>query len=94
MNHFDVSSSLGCEENVLHNWLIVIEENYNAKNTYHTSTHAADVMQATAGFLERERLKQILDPLDEAVCLIAAAAHDVDHPGKSRLVQKSVALQS
>lgn len=83
MNHFDVCSSLGCEENVLHNWLIVIEENYNAKNTYHTSTHAADVMQATAGFLERERLKQILDPLDEAVCLIAAAAHDVDHPGKS-----------
>ena len=61
--------------------------NYNAKNSYHTSTHAADVMQATAGFLERERLKQILDPLDEAVCLIAAAAHDVDHPGKSRFVQ-------
>jgi high affinity cAMP-specific and IBMX-insensitive 3',5'-cyclic phosphodiesterase 8 len=87
MNHFDVSSSLGCDESVLHNWLVIIEMNYNAKNSYHTSTHAADVMQATAGFLERERLKQILDPLDEAVCLVAAAAHDVDHPGKSRLVQ-------
>ncbi|XP_021913481.1 high affinity cAMP-specific and IBMX-insensitive 3',5'-cyclic phosphodiesterase 8-like isoform X2 [Zootermopsis nevadensis] len=83
MNHFDVSSSLGCDENVLHNWLVIIEMNYNSKNSYHTSTHAADVMQATAGFLERERLKQILDPLDEAVCLVAAAAHDVDHPGKS-----------
>ena len=43
-------------------------------------------MQASAGFLERERLKQILDPIDVAICLIAAAAHDVDHPGKSRLV--------
>jgi hypothetical protein len=86
MNHFDVCSSLGCDESVLHNWLVIIEMNYNAKNSYHTSTHAADVMQATAGFLERERLKQILDPLDEAVCLIAAAAHDVDHPGKSRFV--------
>jgi len=83
MSHFDVCSSLGCDEIVLHNWLVIIEMNYNAKNSYHTSTHAADVMQATAGFLERERLKQILDPLDEAVCLIAAAAHDVDHPGKS-----------
>jgi len=87
MSHFDVCSSLGCDEIVLHNWLVIIEMNYNAKNSYHTSTHAADVMQATAGFLERERLKQILDPLDEAVCLIAAAAHDVDHPGKSRFVQ-------
>jgi len=87
MNHFDVCSSLGCDENVLYNWLVTIEMNYNAKNSYHTSTHAADVMQATAGFLERERLKQILDPLDEAVCLIAAAAHDVDHPGKSRFVE-------
>ncbi|XP_069672167.1 high affinity cAMP-specific and IBMX-insensitive 3',5'-cyclic phosphodiesterase 8B isoform X3 [Periplaneta americana] len=83
MNHFDVSSSLGCDESVLHNWLVIIEMNYNSKNSYHTSTHAADVMQATAGFLERERLKQILDPLDEAACLVAAAAHDVDHPGKS-----------
>jgi high affinity cAMP-specific and IBMX-insensitive 3',5'-cyclic phosphodiesterase 8 len=88
MNHFDVCSSLGCDESVLHNWLMIIEMNYNAKNSYHTSTHAADVMQATAGFLERERLKQILDPIDEAVCLIAAAAHDVDHPGKSRSVQR------
>ncbi|KAJ9576116.1 hypothetical protein L9F63_007003 [Diploptera punctata] len=83
MSHFDVSSSLGIEEMILYNWLTIIELNYNAKNSYHTSTHAADVMQATAGFLERERLKQILDPLDEAICLIAAAAHDVDHPGKS-----------
>ena len=84
MNHFDVSSSLGVDDSILHNWLTIIELNYNAKNSYHTSTHAADVMQATAGFLERERLKQILDPLDEAICLIAAAVHDVDHPGKSR----------
>lgn len=24
-----------------------------------------------------------MEPLDEAMCLLAAAAHDVDHPGKS-----------
>lgn len=28
-------------------------------------------------------MKNILDPIDEATSLIAAATHDVDHPGKS-----------
>lgn len=28
-------------------------------------------------------MKSIMEPLDEATSLIAAAAHDVDHPGKS-----------
>ncbi|XP_060519111.1 high affinity cAMP-specific and IBMX-insensitive 3',5'-cyclic phosphodiesterase 8 isoform X2 [Cylas formicarius] len=82
-NHFDVCSALNCDEKTLHNWLTVIEANYHIENSYHNSTHAADVMQATAGFLEKERVKAIMDPLDEATSLIAAAAHDVDHPGKS-----------
>lgn len=41
------------------------------------------IFQATAGFLEKERVKSIMEPLDEATSLIAAAAHDLDHPGKS-----------
>ena len=28
--------------------------------------------------------QEICDPVDEAICLIAAAIHDVDHPGKNR----------
>lgn len=28
-------------------------------------------------------MKSIMEPLDEATSLLAAAAHDVDHPGKS-----------
>lgn len=28
-------------------------------------------------------MKSIMEPLDEATSLIAAAAHDVDHPGRS-----------
>lgn len=35
------------------------------------------------GFLEKERMKSIMDPMDETTALIAAAAHDIDHPGKS-----------
>ncbi|XP_050294558.1 high affinity cAMP-specific and IBMX-insensitive 3',5'-cyclic phosphodiesterase 8 isoform X3 [Anthonomus grandis grandis] len=82
-NHFDVGGSLNCDERTLSNWLTVIEANYHSENWYHNSTHAADVMQATGGFLEKERMKSIMEPLDEATSLIAAAAHDLDHPGKS-----------
>ncbi|KAF5295191.1 hypothetical protein FQA39_LY13196 [Lamprigera yunnana] len=81
--HFDVSATLNCDEKTLFNWLTVIEMNYHIDNSYHNSTHAADVMQATAGFLEKDRLKAIMDPLDEATSLLAACAHDIDHPGKS-----------
>lgn len=28
-------------------------------------------------------LQDIFDPLDEAICLISAVVHDIDHPGKS-----------
>lgn len=40
-------------------------------------------MQATACFLQSERLRNLLDPLDQAICLIAAIIHDIDHPGRN-----------
>ncbi|XP_075215722.1 high affinity cAMP-specific and IBMX-insensitive 3',5'-cyclic phosphodiesterase 8-like isoform X3 [Lycorma delicatula] len=81
--HFDVHKTLSCDERTLYNWLTVIERNYRSSNSYHNSTHAADVLQATAAFLEREQLKKIMDNLDEACGLIAAVCHDIDHPGMS-----------
>ena len=81
---YHVPSRLGCDEKTLHNWLTVIEYNYHLNNSYHNSTHAADVLQATAKFMQSERLKMMLDPLDEVAALIAATAHDIDHPGQSR----------
>ncbi|XP_016362230.1 high affinity cAMP-specific and IBMX-insensitive 3',5'-cyclic phosphodiesterase 8A-like, partial [Sinocyclocheilus anshuiensis] len=61
----------------------IIETNYHFSNSYHNSTHAADVLHATAYFLRKERVKQSLDPIDEVAALIAAAVHDVDHPGRT-----------
>lgn len=81
---YHVPARLGCDEKTIHNWLTVIEYNYHLNNSYHNSTHAADVLQATAKFMQSDRLKMMLDPLDEVAALIAAAAHDIDHPGKSR----------
>ncbi|KAF7381372.1 hypothetical protein HZH66_013766 [Vespula vulgaris] len=83
MNMYDVPNKLDCDEKVIHNWLTLIEANYISTNSYHNSTHAADVMQAIARFMQSDRLKQILDPLDEVAALIAAATHDIDHPGRS-----------
>lgn len=81
---FDAPDTLCCDEQTLQNWLTLIEANYHAENSYHNSTHAADVLQATAYFLDRERIRQLVDPLDVVACLIAAVVHDVDHPGKNR----------
>ena len=60
----------------------MVESHYH-DNPYHNSTHAADVMQATACFLMSTRLNTLLDPLDQAMCLLAAIIHDIDHPGRN-----------
>jgi len=83
LTRFEVPRTLGIEESVLQNWLTLIEANYRSANTYHNSSHAADVMQATAYFLERENVRSLLDPVDEAICLLGAIIHDVDHPGRN-----------
>ncbi|KAK9299102.1 hypothetical protein QLX08_007727 [Tetragonisca angustula] len=83
MNVYRVPARLGCDEKIIQKWLTIIEMNYKARNSYHNSTHAADVLQATARFMQSERLKLILEPLDEVAALVAAAAHDIDHPGRS-----------
>ncbi|XP_023245667.1 high affinity cAMP-specific and IBMX-insensitive 3',5'-cyclic phosphodiesterase 8-like [Copidosoma floridanum] len=83
MSQFKVAERLECDERVLQNWLTIVEANYNSQVSYHNSTHATDVLQAIARFMRSERLRAILDPLDEVAALLAAAAHDIGHPGKS-----------
>lgn len=94
MTRFEVPRTLNCDEATLQNWLTVIEANYHSSNTYHNSTHAADVLQSTAYFLQRNRIKALLDPLDSTACLIAAAIHDVDHPGKTRYTFHHVEIRN
>ncbi|KAM9138902.1 high affinity cAMP-specific and IBMX-insensitive 3',5'-cyclic phosphodiesterase 8B isoform 8-T8 [Pangshura tecta] len=80
---FGVCEFLNCSEATLRAWFQVIEANYHSTNSYHNSTHAADVLHATAFFLGKERVKGNLDRLDEVAALIAATVHDVDHPGRT-----------
>ncbi|XP_030209711.1 high affinity cAMP-specific and IBMX-insensitive 3',5'-cyclic phosphodiesterase 8B isoform X2 [Gadus morhua] len=78
-----VCEFLNCSEATLRSWLQVMEASYHASNSYHNSTHAADVLHATAYFLRKERVKGILDQLDVVAALVAATVHDVDHPGRT-----------
>lgn len=54
---FGVCEFLNCSEATLRAWFQVIEANYHSSNSYHNSTHAADVLHATAFFLGKERVK-------------------------------------
>ncbi|KAM9841512.1 high affinity cAMP-specific and IBMX-insensitive 3',5'-cyclic phosphodiesterase 8B isoform 2-T2 [Aulostomus maculatus] len=80
---FGVCEFLNCSEASLRSWLQLMETSYHSSNSYHNSTHAADVLHATAYFLRKERVKSSLDQLDEVAALIAATVHDVDHPGRT-----------
>lgn len=84
LRRFDVFATFNIDENTFKGWLAVIEAHYHAQNSYHNSTHAADVMQATGAFLNQLTAKDmVMERMDEATALIAAAAHDIDHPGRS-----------
>lgn len=61
MNRFSVCEFLKCDETVLVNWLTLIESNYKSTNSYHNSTHASDVLHATAYFLSADKLTVILN---------------------------------
>ncbi|XP_041464476.1 high affinity cAMP-specific and IBMX-insensitive 3',5'-cyclic phosphodiesterase 8B-like isoform X2 [Lytechinus variegatus] len=82
-SRFGVCNFLGISETVLRNWLQVIESNYHSSNPYHNSSHAADVLQATAYFLGKDKMQSCFETADHVAALIAAAVHDVDHPGKT-----------
>nr|XP_015802579.2 cAMP-specific 3',5'-cyclic phosphodiesterase 7B isoform X1 [Nothobranchius furzeri] len=65
----------------LHRFLGMVQDDYHSNNPYHNAVHAADVTQAMYCYMKEPRLAEQLTPLDGFLGLMAAAAHDVDHPG-------------
>lgn len=59
----------------------LIEEGYHSTNPYHNSIHATDVTQAMHCFLQEEKIRQHVTPVEIMAALIGAVAHDLDHPG-------------
>ena len=54
---FGVMEFLRVSEQTVSGWLATIEANYRHTNSYHNSTHAADVLHASAYFLQKDKLK-------------------------------------
>uniref|UniRef100_A0A0N5C8I2 Phosphodiesterase n=1 Tax=Strongyloides papillosus TaxID=174720 RepID=A0A0N5C8I2_STREA len=77
-----VHEHLNCSRDIIGRWFQVIESHYHNDNTYHNATHAADVLQATSVFLESEVVAENVVDTHAIAALIAAAIHDLDHPGR------------
>ncbi|PAA63111.1 hypothetical protein BOX15_Mlig000151g1 [Macrostomum lignano] len=83
LQRFNVCQFLQCSEDTMLNWLQVMQDHYHSDNCYHNATHGADVMQSSAYFLQRDRIKSVFDEMDEVASLLGALVHDLDHPGRT-----------
>ncbi|VDK88777.1 unnamed protein product, partial [Onchocerca ochengi] len=80
-----IHETLKCSKDLITRWFDTIEAHYNAINPYHNATHAADVLQATSFFLDCPTVAHHVQEVHATAALIAAAVHDLDHPGKYRI---------
>ena len=72
----------GIDAVLLSNFIREVERGYFA-NPYHSSTHAADVLQHSYHMLTQTHLGLQLSDLDIFLLLVAACLHDYGHPGVS-----------
>ena len=63
-----------------------VEAAYAAPNPYHNATHAADVTQGLATMLAGNAVTAQLTDLELLALVLAAAVHDVGHPGMARII--------
>ncbi|ESN96772.1 hypothetical protein HELRODRAFT_107672 [Helobdella robusta] len=73
--------ALNISSTLLHNFINSVEQNYNRKNPYHNNIHAADVLQTIYFLTQTPSIKDSLTDMDLIATFVAAAIHDVDHPG-------------
>lgn len=59
----------------------LFEQGYHDTNPYHNSVHAADVTQAMHCFIQEKKIGPFLTPMETMCAILAAVAHDLDHPG-------------
>ncbi|XP_042211395.1 uncharacterized protein LOC121858828 isoform X2 [Homarus americanus] len=59
----------------------LIEDGYHSSNPYHNAIHAADVTQAMHCYLQEDKIREHMTPLEMLAALVAAVCHDLDHPG-------------
>lgn len=69
-------------EERLHSYLEEVESHY-LENPYHNKEHGADVMMTMQWLCKTLYFRESFSPIDHLACVLAAAVHDVGHPGKT-----------
>jgi hypothetical protein len=64
-----------------------LDDLYPTGNTYHNAAHAVDVMATTDFFMRGSYVQERTTSLDHLMAIVAAAVHDVGHPGTNALFQ-------
>lgn len=80
LDNFDLFERLGLQRANAERFLAAIEAAY-LPNPYHNAVHAADVVQSLCCILLDDGLAQQLTALQLLATVLAAACHDVAHPG-------------
>lgn len=70
-------------------YLRAIEQDYVAENPYHNQIHAADVLQTMHTLLQMVGYTFKTSKIDQFCILLAAAVHDVNHPGENNAFQSN-----
>ncbi|KAK9815046.1 hypothetical protein WJX73_005831 [Symbiochloris irregularis] len=81
LHRYNLCDKLSLPVNKVASYLQVVEDSYKDNNPYHNATHAADVVQALAWLLSGDSFTRQLTDLELLCIIIAAAVHDVGHPG-------------
>ena len=79
----ELPDKLKVPRKVLKEFIQAIEQDYISTNPYHTSLHAADVLQGIYAFTECPSFDSVITDLDRFACFVAAAVHDFKHPGRN-----------
>ena len=77
----DINTISEINETCYMKFISSVQSTYPSENTYHNSTHAADVTQTVSMFLRDPTIDTILNITDRFCAIIAAAIHDMGHPG-------------
>ncbi|KAH3764712.1 cAMP-specific 3',5'-cAMP phosphodiesterase 4 [Pelomyxa schiedti] len=80
LRHHGLIEEFGINERIFMEFGLTVEQCYIDTNIYHTSLHAADVMQAVHWLLCTQCLLTI-PPVEKLALLISAMCHDLCHPG-------------
>eukprot|EP00804_Cyclotella_cryptica_P029032 CCRYP_005238-RA/>CCRYP_005238-RA protein AED:0.08 eAED:0.08 QI:63/1/1/1/0/0/2/513/414 len=86
---YNFSPTLGVDHKMLVSFLRSLEAQYSTTQKYHNNIHAADVLQTLHSMIRMGigDLSESLSTVDVFAMLLAAAAHDVGHPGTNNLYQ-------